>query len=74
MGVKILGIEYYLPLKTETLLDLKVSDKKKGINRVYEATGINKRHISDKKEDSIQLGLKSATKLLKKFDKKKLIF
>ena len=74
MGVKILGIEYYLPLKTETLLDLKVSDKKKGINRVYEATGINKRHISDKKEDSIHLGLKSATKLLKKFDKKKVDF
>ena len=74
MGVKILGIEYYIPLKTETLLDLKVSDKKKGINRVYEATGINKRHISDKKEDSIHLGLKSATKLLKKFDKKKVDF
>ena len=30
MGVKILGIEYYLPLKTETLLDLNRGNKKKG--------------------------------------------
>ena len=58
MNVKILGIEYYLPLKTETLLDLSRSNKKKGINRIFEATGINKRHISSKNEDSIQLGLK----------------
>ena len=27
MGVKILGIEYYLPAKTETLLDLKNNKK-----------------------------------------------
>jgi len=74
MNVKILGIEYYLPLKTETLLDLSRSNKKKGINRIFEATGINKRHISSKNEDSIQLGLKSATKILKKFDRKKIDF
>ena len=29
MGVKILGIEYYLPSKTETLLDLGKNKKKK---------------------------------------------
>jgi len=74
MGVKILGIEYFLPVKTETLLDLGVNNKKKRRNRVFEATGINKRHISDKKEDSIQLGLKSAIKILKKFDRSKIDF
>ena len=31
MGVKILGIEYYLPTKIETLLDLGKNNKKKGI-------------------------------------------
>ena len=74
MGVKILGIEYYLPLKIETLLDLNRGNKKKELKRVFEATGINKRHISDKNEDSIQLGLKSAAKILKKFDKEKIDF
>ena len=74
MGVKILGIEYYLPTKIETLLDLGKNNKKKGINRVFEATGIDKRYISDKNEDSIQLGLKSAKKILKKFDRKKIDF
>jgi len=74
MGVKILGIEYFLPVKTETLLDLGVNNKKKRRNRVFEATGINKRHISDNKEDSIQLGLKSAIKILKKFDRSKIDF
>ena len=74
MGVKILGIEYFLPAKTETLQDLGVNNKIKGISRVFEATGINKRHISNKKEDSIELGLKSALKILKKFDRKKIDF
>jgi 3-oxoacyl-[acyl-carrier-protein] synthase-3 len=74
MGVKILGIEYFLPINTETLQDLSVKKKGGGINRVFEATGINKRHISNKNEDSIQLGLKSAIKILKKFDRKKIDF
>ena len=74
MGVKILGIEYYLPAKTETLLDLSKNNKKKGTDRIFKATGINKRHISDKNEDSIQLGLKSATKILKKFERNKIDF
>ena len=74
MGVKILGIEYFLPINTETLKDLSVKKKGGGINRVFEATGINKRHISNKNEDSIQLGLKSAIKILKKFDRKKIDF
>ena len=74
MGVKILGIEYFLPINTETLQDLSVKKKRGGVNRVFEATGINKRHISNKNEDSIQLGLKSAIKILKKFDRKKIDF
>ena len=74
MGVKILGIEYFLPVKTESLLDLGLNNKKKNISRVFQATGINKRHISNKEEDSIQLGLKSALKILKKFDRKKIDF
>jgi len=74
MGVKILGIEYFLPINTETLQDLRVKKKRGGVNRVFEATGINKRHISNKNEDSIQLGLKSAIKILKKFDRKKIDF
>ena len=30
MGVKILGIEYFLPINTETLQDLRVKKKKGG--------------------------------------------
>ena len=38
MGVKILGIEYYLPLKIETLLDLNRGNKKKELKIIVKKT------------------------------------
>tara|TARA_Y100000294_G_scaffold56551_1_gene53560 strand:- start:1643 stop:2584 length:942 start_codon:yes stop_codon:yes gene_type:complete len=74
MGIKITGIEYYLPKKIETLTDLKKANKKWDTKRIFHATGINKRFISAKNEDAIELAYKSAKKILNKFDKKKINF
>ena len=74
MGVKILGIEYYLPRKIENLSSLKKFNKSWDTKRIFAATGINKRYISSDKEDAIELAAKSAKKILKKFDKKKIDF
>ena len=48
MGIKITGIEYYLPKKIETLTNLKKANKKWDIKRIFHATGINKRFIREK--------------------------
>ncbi len=73
-GVKINSIEYSFPKKVENLNDLKKNNPKWDVKKIFSATGIKKRYISNNKENIISLSIKSAKKLLKKFPKSKVDF
>ena len=63
---KIQHIEYYLPKNLfETLKDLKKQNPSWDIEKIYKATGINKRHIA-LGENIVEMAEKSCSKLIKK--------
>ena len=74
IGVKIKSIEYSLPKKVEYLADLKKDNPDWDVKKIYSATGIKKRYVSDEKEDIISLSIKSAKKIFKNFSRKKIDF
>ena len=69
LGSKISAIEYYLPKSKENNAGFKKNNPKVNIQRIKEKTGINNRYISDKNETVIDISVKAAGKLLKKFSK-----
>ena len=73
-GSKILAIEYYLPKKKENNKTLKKFNPKMDINRIKEKTGIDNRYISAEKETVIDISIKCANKIFKKFPKNKVDF
>lgn len=64
MHSTIKSIEYYLPKNIETLKTLKKDNPNWDIDKIYKATGINKRFIA-KKESIIEMAEKSCKKLIK---------
>ncbi len=74
IGVKIKSIEYSLPKKVEYLADLKKDNPDWDVKKIYSATGIKKRYVSDEKEDIISLSIKSAKKIFKNFSRKRIDF
>ena len=74
IGVKIKSIEYSLPKKIEYLKDLKKDNPDWDIKKIYSATGIKKRYVSNNQEDIISLSIKSAKKTFKNFSKNKIDF
>ena len=72
MGVIIKSIEFTLPKNKENLKDLLYKNPTWNIKKIYSATGINNRYISSEKESILDLSIKSAKKLLKKFPKNKI--
>ena len=74
MGVIIKSIEFTLPKNKENLKDLLYKNPTWNIKKIYSATGINNRYISSEKESILDLSIKSAKKLLKKFPKNKIDF
>ena len=73
LGAEIKHIEYYLPKKKFTNDDLKKKFPNTDISKV-EKIGIKSRHISDKKETSLDLAYMAALKVFKQFDKKDVDF
>lgn len=73
-GSKILAIEYFLPKKTEDNKSFKKDNPKVNIKRIKEKTGINKRYISGENETVIDISIKAANKIFKKFPKNKIEF
>tara|TARA_B100001057_G_scaffold497763_1_gene602813 strand:+ start:814 stop:1761 length:948 start_codon:yes stop_codon:yes gene_type:complete len=74
IGSKISAIEYFLPKKKENNKIFKKNNPKVNIDRIKAKTGINNRYISDKNETVIDISIKAANKILKKFSKKKIDF
>ncbi len=74
IGSKITSIEYYLPKKKENNKTLKKFNPKMDINRIKEKTGIDNRYISAEKETVIDISIKCANKIFKKFPKNKVDF
>ena len=74
IGVKIKSIEYSLPKKIEYLKDLKKDNPDWDIKKIYSATGIKKRYVSNSQEDIISLSIKSAKKTFTNFSKNKIDF
>jgi 3-oxoacyl-[acyl-carrier-protein] synthase-3 len=72
-NVQIKNIEFALGKKKEQYSDLSVENPSWDTKRILNATGIKTRYLS-KDEDIISLSLKSAKKILKKFQKKKIDF
>ncbi len=74
IGSKILSVEYYLPKKKENNKIFKKNNPKVNINRIKEKTGIDNRYISGENETVIDISIKAANKILKKFSKNKIDF
>ena len=74
IGVAIKAIEFSLPKKKENFRELLNDNPLWDINKIFKATGIKNRYISNEKEDVISLSIKSAKKILKKFPKNKIDF
>ena len=73
MGLKIINITSSFPKNFETIKNLKKSEGWE-VDRVFNATGINKRYISSSKEDFLNLSIKSAKKILNRNNRKKVGF
>ena len=72
LGSKISAIEYYLPKKKENNKILKKNNPKINIDRIKEKTGINNRYISNDKETVIDISIKAANKIFKRYSKEKI--
>jgi len=65
MNANIKAISYYLPEKILSNDDLSEEFPEWSVEKITSKTGIKKRHIADKTETSLDLGIKSANKLLR---------
>ena len=74
IGSKILAIEYFLPKKKENNKIFKKNNPQVNIDRIKEKTGINNRYISSENETVIDISVKAANKVFKKFPKNKIEF
>lgn len=74
IGSKILAIEYFLPKKKENNKIFKKNNPQVNIDRIKEKTGINNRYISNENETVIDISIKAANKVFKKFPKNKIEF
>lgn len=74
IGSKILAIEYFLPKRKENNKIFKKNNPQVNIERIKEKTGINNRYISNENETVIDISIKAANKVFKKFPKNKIEF
>lgn len=74
IGVAIKAIEFSLPKKKENFKELLKDNPLWDTDKIFKATGINSRYVSNEKENVISLSVKSAKKILKKFPKSKIDF
>jgi 3-oxoacyl-[acyl-carrier-protein] synthase-3 len=74
MGVIIKSIEFTLPKTKENLKSLLKENPNWDIKKIYSKTGIKNRFVSKENEDVITLSVKSANKIFKNFNKKKINF
>ena len=68
MGVIIKKIEYYLPEKVITNLDLARNNPEWNIEKVEEKSGVKKRHIAEADETALDLAIKVVEKLFSSGD------
>ena len=70
-GAQIKAIEFVLPNFKQNTKEFSRFNPDWNIEKMIDTTGIKNIFISNNKEDIISLSLKSASKVLKKFPKKK---
>ncbi len=73
-GAQIKAIEFVLPNFKQNTKEFSRFNPDWNIEKIIDTTGIKNIFISNNKEDIISLSLKSASKVLKKFPKKKIDF
>jgi len=74
MGAKIINIEYYLPEKIITNDQLAKEFPAWSSEKIEKKVGIRERHIVNEDETALDLALKAAEKVLKKYNKDKIDF
>lgn len=65
MGVIIKHIEYYLPEKLVTNLDLAKDNPEWNIEKIEEKSGVKKRHIAEPNETALDLAIKAVDKIFR---------
>lgn len=63
MGVIIKQIEYYLPEKVITNLDLAKDNPEWNIEKIEEKSGVKKRHVAEANETALDLAIKAVEKI-----------
>ncbi|MDI5950750.1 3-oxoacyl-ACP synthase III family protein [Flavobacterium yafengii] len=63
MGVVIKHIEYYLPEKVITNIDLAKNNPEWNIEKIEEKSGVKKRHIAEPNETALDLAIKAVEKI-----------
>lgn len=63
MGVIIKHIEYYLPEKVVTNIDLSKDNPEWNIEKIEEKSGVKKRHIAEPNETALDLAIKAVEKI-----------
>ena len=74
MGAKIINIEYYLPEKIITNDQLAKEFPDWSSDKIEKKVGIRERHIVKEDETALDLALKAAKNVLKKYNKNKIDF
>ena len=69
MGAKIKSLAYYLPYTIEDNDVLKQDNPDWDIAKIFEKTGIKKRHISESSQTALDLAYNAAEKIFKDEDK-----
>lgn len=64
MGLKITGIEYYLPEKVVTNEDLATANPGWDMAKIESKSGVKRRHIAEPAETALDLGIKAVEKIL----------
>ncbi len=63
MGIIIKHIEYYLPKKVVTNIDLAKDNPEWNIEKIEEKSGVKKRHIAEPNETALDLAIKAVEKI-----------
>jgi len=74
MGSRIIGIEYYLPDRILTNIDIELLFPDWNANKVEKKVGIKQRHIASENESSLDLACNAAESLLNTIDRERIDF
>lgn len=72
MNAKIKSIQYYLPQKTVTNVDLRNEFPHWDVDKIEKKSGVFTRHIAGKDETALDLSIKACEKLFAEYDKTKI--